>query len=251
MKQFQPAHENFACCANFLAKLQKRKRICFAFLILARLQLLHKTTPQRQPFSTTLCKTTIMTDFPGKQQQSMATKLFNKICAQAFALAHQLMHSKSSGDAPSLARLFSSLKLAPLLSKRKSNDSLLLLSTTFAEEVPCDEVELQPKQQRKKPKPMPAAKDWMSHQLMRDAAGNIVKCKPEFSHWFTTCVAAPNLGNKRLHLKFCHRSRVQHSSFLTLLGWVRESGAFERPTRQRRSGPVPLLLQWSCFCLAL
>ena len=94
----------------------------------------------------------------------------------------------------------------------------------------CDEGELQPKHQRhKKPKPMPAAKDWMSHQLMRDAAGNTVGCKPEFLHWFTTHVAAPNLDNKKkIHLKFCRSLRARHSSFLTLLGWVREIRAFKK-----------------------
>ena len=134
--------------------------------ILVCLQLLHKTTPRTQPFSPTLgTTTTIMADFPGKQQQSIATNLLNKTRAERFPPVHQLFHSKSSGDTPFLERVLSSLKPASLLSKRKSDDSLLPLSTASAEEVPhdegWDEDELQPKQQHKKPKLMPAA-NWIS-----------------------------------------------------------------------------------------
>ena len=80
----------------------------------------------------------------GKQRQSKATKLSREIDVETFPLAHQLMHSKSSGDTPPLACLFSSLRLDPLLSKRKDNGGFLPLSIALPEEVACDEDELQP-----------------------------------------------------------------------------------------------------------
>ena len=81
----------------------------------------------------------------GKQRQSKATKLSSETDVEKFPLAHQLMRSKSLGeDAPSLAFLFSSLRLDPLLSRRKNNGSFLPLSIALSEEVACDEDELQP-----------------------------------------------------------------------------------------------------------
>ena len=190
-----------------------------------------------------------MTDSTGDHQQganSMATKLFKKIRAKALGSVLQFKAQERSDGAPSLAQLLNSLK---------PTSSLSLLSEEVAEEdVTCDEDKQQPKLERKRPKLMPAAKDWMSHQLMRDTARNIVRCRPEFSQWFTSCVAAPRLENKRFHTKFRHRFRMRHSSFLILLGWVRESGAFEKWTKPNRRGPVPtspveLLLLGSLRCL--
>ena len=141
-----------------------------------------------------------------------------------------------------------------MLSERKKNGGLHSLSMTFVRKAACDKGKPSPRPRRKKPKTMPAAKDWMSHQLMRDTNGDIVKCKPEFSEWFTNYVSVPNLKNKRFHLKFRHRFRMQHSSFLTLLDWVKESKAFKKWTKPKHNGPHPpspveLLLLGTLCCV--
>ena len=134
--------------------------------------------------------------------------MLNKIRAEAFPLADRLRLSRNSEDAPPLVQLLSALKPAPMLSERKKNGGLHSLSMTFVRKAACDKGKPSPRPRPKKPKTMPAAKDWMSHQLMRDSNGNIVKCKPEFSEWISNCVSAPNLNNKRFHLKFCHKFRM-------------------------------------------
>ena len=93
-----------------------------------------------------------------------------------------------------------------------------------------------PKPRPEKPKTMPPSKDWMGHQRMTDGNGNVVRCEPQFSQWFTSYLCAPALEGKKFHTKFRHRFRMEHSSFLKLLHMVKDNKCFSK--RARKTGPT-------------
>ena len=85
----------------------------------------------------------------------------------------------------------------------------------------------------------------MGHQWMRDGNGNVIRCEPEFSQWFTTYLHDPALEDKNFHKKFRHRFRMKHSSFCKLLGMVKEDECFKSWTRKAgptKPSPIGLLL---------
>ena len=133
-----------------------------------------------------------------------------------------------------------------LVFPKTTGDNHDSLSQSSNIDTPCDESHPHHKPCPKRPKATPAAMDWLSHQLMRDTNGNIVKCKPQFHQWFTSCVFAPGVKSKKLPASFRRRFRMKHSSSLTLLSLVKESHDFKKWTRPKwnnsATSPSPMEL---------
>lgn len=179
--------------------------------------------------------------------KSMATKFLNEIRAETLG--------DSAGN-PSLGSLLDamrpSLELPTMAggvddSADNSGDNSLSLSSN--DDAPGDESHPHPKPRPKRPKTMPAAKDWMSHQRMRDSSGNIVKCQPKFSQWFTSHFLHPNLKARNFMSAFATDSGCGTPPSSPCLTWSKK--AMTSTSGPSQSTPVLRLLpRLSCCSLA-
>ena len=178
---------------------------------------------------------------------SFVQKIFNRIMAESFPLLHRFRFSRA-GETPHPSRQ------QPLLDALKKKRCLFSSTSLFTEDdknkdnnpplsPPLEEL---PRPKRRKQ--MPKAREWMTHQQITDGNGNRVKkLSPRDTPWFVSHVLSPNLENKNFHVRFRNRFRMQHHSFLTLLGWVKQSDDFAKWTSAKTvanvsASPVELLL---------
>ena len=152
----------------------------------------------------------------------------------------------SQGKSCALANLLASWVPGGICPNREIPDSILSLpSLSLLTEDVSTHSELHPPPTPhaqpcpKKQKMMPKAKEWFSHQRMSNEDRSHVKLSPKLTPWFISHVLSPDLKSKKFHQKFRHRFRMKHSSFLTLLGWVKQSDDFAKWTRTDFRGPVP------------